>query len=340
VIAIGLAGLGFWAWRSLQAPRAHPAGEKIITIAPGTGSSAVIAQLRREGLIGSGWSLRLWLRFAARGRSFKAGDYEFRSPIAPVEVLSKILRGEVATRHFTIPEGYNRFEIARVLAQLEGLRQPPPASPEALLPLLRNTSLIADLDPEAKDLEGYLFPDTYEYTSTTTRESLVEAMVRRFRRLYTPEMKAEAERMGMSLREVVTLASLIEKEAKVDAERELISQVFHRRLKMSMALGCDPTVIYAALLAGKYRGKIYRSDLDRDSPYNTYKYAGLPPAPSASPGRRSLQAALRPSSTDYLYFVVDVTKGDGSHKFSVSSSDHDRAVVELRRAEQAAGSEK
>lgn len=137
----------------------------------------------------------------------------------------------------------------------------------------------------------------------------------------------------MTTRQVITLASLIEKEAKVDSERELISSVFHRRLKLGVPLACDPTVIYAALLEDKYRGKIYQSDLDRDSPYNTYKRAGLPPGPIASPGRRSIEAALNPADTDYLYFVVDAMKNDGSHKFSVSSADHEQAVRLLRQQE-------
>lgn len=138
----------------------------------------------------------------------------------------------------------------------------------------------------------------------------------------------------MSIRQVVTLATLIEKEARVDRERELISAVFHRRLRENVPLACDPTVIYASLLANRYRGKIYRSDLDRESPYNTYRQAGLPPGPIASPGRRSLEAALNPAPVDYLYFVVDVTKNDGSHLFSTRSSDHEAAVRRLRESEQ------
>jgi UPF0755 protein len=144
----------------------------------------------------------------------------------------------------------------------------------------------------------------------------------------------------MKTRQAVTLASLIEKEAKVDGERELISQVFHKRLKLGTQLACDPTVIYAALLAGKYRGRIYQSDLDRDSPYNTYKRAGLPPGPIASPGKRSLEAALNPAETDYLYFVVDATKNDGSHKFSAKSADHESAVKLLREHERAQQSQR
>ncbi|MBO0725777.1 MAG: endolytic transglycosylase MltG, partial [Blastocatellia bacterium] len=158
---------------------------------------------------------------------------------------------------------------------------------------------------------------------------------KRFREVYTPELQTRAKQMSMSARQAVTMASLIEKEAKVDGERELISSVFHRRLKMKMNLGCDPTVIYAAILAGNYRGKIYQSDLDRDSPYNTYKRVGLPPGPIASPGKRSLQAALNPADTDYLYFVVDAQKNDGSHKFSATSAQHDINVKDYRRSEAA-----
>jgi len=214
-----------------------------------------------------------------------------------------------------------------------GLKEPPPPRLEDLQALFKNTSLIADLDPQATTLEGYLFPDTYDYTANTKRGQLVEAMVKRFREVYTPEMQARAEEMKMTARQAVTLASLIEKEARVDSERELISSVFHRRLKMKMQLACDPTVIYAAILAGKYRGTIYKSDLDRDSLYNTYKRVGLPPGPIASPGKRSMHAALYPADTDYLYFVVDAQKNDGSHKFSATSTDHENAVKELRRSE-------
>jgi UPF0755 protein len=213
-------------------------------------------------------------------------------------------------------------------------------TPEKILGLFKKTTLIADIDPAATTLEGYLFPDTYEYTANTTREQQVEAMVKRFRKVYTPEMQKRAKELGMTARQAVTLASLIEKEARVDSERELISSVFHRRLKLGIPLACDPTLIYAALLENKYRGKIYRSDLERKSPYNTYKKAGLPPGPIASPGRRSIQAALYPADTNYLYFVVDATKNDGSHKFSATSNEHDAAVRRLREQEREQSSQR
>jgi UPF0755 protein len=324
----------FWVRREMRRAHAHQAAEKIITVEANASTRAVVARLSREGVLAREWPTLLWLKTAARDAKFKTGDYEFQSPVTPLEVIRKLTRGDVATRSITFPEGWNQFDIAAKLAQaLPGMKQPPPSGPQEVLELFKNTELIADLDPQARTLEGYLFPDTYEYTSGTTRAQLVELMVKRFRRVYGDEMRRRAGEMGMTTRQVVTLASLVEKEAKVDKERELISQVYHKRLKLGERMACDPTVIYAALIEGKYRGKIYRSDLDRDSPYNTYKYAGLPPGPIASPGKRSLEATLRPADTDYLYFVVDVTRNDGSHKFSTASADHERAVAALREWE-------
>jgi UPF0755 protein len=331
----GVAAYFGWAWvkGEMNRPHTHNSADKVIHFKSGTGSAEILATLQKEGVLASVTPAKWWLRTAARGQKFKAGDYEFKSPITPLEVLNKLVKGDVATKSFTIPEGYNQWDIARVIGGLSGLKQPPLANPDEAISLMKKASLIIDLDPQARDLEGYLFPDTYEFTSTTTREQLVETMVKRFRKVYTPELQAKARQFGWTTRQAITFASLIEKEAKVDSERETISSVYHNRLRQGIQLACDPTVIYAALIEGKYRGKIYRSDLDRDSPYNTYKKVGMPPGPIASPGKRSLNAALSPAQTDYIYFVVDVTKNDGSHKFSVSSADHDRAVQLLRQQE-------
>jgi len=335
LVALVIAALSYagWAWNDLRRQRSHNAAVRIVSVRPGASTSSVISLLHTEGILAHETPALLWMKLRARGRSFKAGDYLFKSPISPVAALEKILRGDVATRQVTIPEGYNRFDIARTLSSLTGLKDDASSSPEKTLELLGDCSAIADIDPQAKNLEGYLFPDTYEYMATTSRRQIVENMVRRFRRIWTPEMQKRAKELGMSVRQVVTLASLIEEEAKVDSERETISSVFHRRLKLGMALACDPTVIYAALIEGKYRGKIYQSDLDRDSAYNTYRRAGLPPGPIASPGKRSLEAALNPADTQYLYFVVDAASGNGAHKFSTTSADHDRAVAAFREAE-------
>jgi len=332
LLAIG----GFWINSAVKKPFTHKAAEKIITIPPKTSTSAILTKLQQEGIINNATAVSWWLRTFGRGKVLKTGDYQFDSPITPLQVIDKLVRADVATRKITIPEGYNQWEIAEKLAApLIGMKEPAPASKDELLPLFKNTKLITDLDPKATDLEGYLFPDTYEYTTTTTRAQIIEAMVKRFRKVYTPELMSQAHTMGMNTRQIITMASLIEKEAKVDRDRELISQVYHKRLKMGMNLACDPTVIYGAILAGKYKwnGKIYQSDLDRLSPYNTYKLPGLPPGPIASPGKRAIEAAVNPSQTDYLFFVVDGVKRDGSHVFTTNGADHERAVANYRQME-------
>ena len=333
-LLIVLTGLWYWVQRQLDRPFEHGAATRVITVVSGSSGPQIARQLTREGVIRTEWPVLIWLRTSGRGLRLKAGDYLFKSPISPRQALEQVARGQVVTRSLTIPEGYNRYDIARLLADIPGLREPA-MTPEQVLGLLDRSELIRDLDATAKSLEGYLFPDTYEYTTSTTRAQMVEQMVGRFRRVFTEPLQRQADQKGLTVREVVTMASLIEKEARLDRERELISAVFHRRLRERVPLACDPTVIYAALLAGKYRGKIYRSDLDRDSPYNTYRNPGLPPGPIASPGRRSIEAALNPAPVDYLYFVVDATRNDGSHLFSTRSSDHEAAVRRLRQAEAA-----
>jgi len=334
VLVLAAAGAGFWFWlnQAVREPHIHGNTAEIISIEPHEGTTDIAAQLRRQGVLAQEWPLLCWMKLVNRGQSLKAGDYQFQSPITPLQVLDKLIKGEVVSFRFTIPEGYNRFEIADILASLPGLKEAA-ADDQTVLNLLSNSQLIADLAPDATTLEGFLFPDTYEYTPRTTRNQLVGEMVDRFRKIYSAKMRQQAKSLGMTTKQVVTFASLIEKEAKVDSERELISSVYHRRLKKGMLLACDPTVVYAAILERRYRGTIYQSDLDRNSPYNTYKFVGLPPGPIASPGRRSLQAALAPADTDYLYFVVDVSHNNGSHRFSANPADHDRAVAALREWE-------
>jgi UPF0755 protein len=336
LIIAACAGGYFWLSSAINKPHTFTTAENQFTVEPGSGTASSLAKLARAGIIQSELPVSLWMKVMARGQSFKSGTYEFKSPITPLEVIRKLTRGEVITHSVTIPEGFNQWDIAaRLAAPLAGMKQPAPASPDEMLQLFkRKVSLISDIDSQAMDLEGYLFPDTYEYTASTTREQLVEMMVKRFRKVWTPELQMKANAMGMTTRQAITMASLIEKEARVDSERETISQVYHKRWKMGEKLACDPTVIYAALLVGKYGDKVInRSDLDRDSPYNTYKLPGLPPGPIASVGKRSIEAAVNPAQSNYLYFVVDAQKRDGSHKFSESSADHERAVATYRQWE-------
>src|SRR5580765_6683658 len=205
--------------RELNQLHPHGAAKKTITIAPGATNQEILSQLRREGVIAGDLPLTLWLRFSAREKRLRAGDYQFKSPISPNDVIGKLIRGDVIAHHVTIPEGYNRFDIARTLAEVQGLKQPPPARAEDLMVLFDRVALIKDLDPKATNLEGYLFPDTYEYSPSTTREQLVEQMVSRFRKVYNADMHKRATELKVNTRQAVTLASLIEKEAKVDSER-------------------------------------------------------------------------------------------------------------------------
>jgi len=260
------------------------------------------------------------LHYAQGQGSLKAGEYKFDSPASAAEVRRRVLKGDVYFHTVTVPEGYNIYDIAAVVEQAElG------TAADFLAAAKGDLSLIHDLDPNATSLEGYLFPDTYHFTRIDTAHEIVAGMVRRFRQ--------EAQKIGLTrpgdIHRIVTVASIVEKETAVPAERPLIAGVYYNRLDKNMLLAADPTVAYAALLAGRYRGTIYQSDLQYASPYNTYKHAGLPPGPIANPGAASLQAAMNPAATDYLYFVSD---NDGRHRFSRTVQEHERNVAAYRRS--------
>jgi UPF0755 protein len=302
--------------------------DRIVTIDPGMGTRGALARLNEAGIVKYPLSMRLYLLVFLRGVSLKAGDYKFASPISPGQALESIRRGEIYYERVTVPEGFNRFEIADLLAARTGK-----ASPAEFLQRMDDTTLISRLAPGAQNLEGYLFPDTYPFTSKTTPEELVRAMVRRFQEVLTPEMIARAGQLQMTVNQVVTLASLIEKEARVQGDRALISSVVMNRLRLGMPLAVDQTFIYAALLAGDYDGNPNQPrHRQRDSAYNTYRHTGLPPGPIASPGRASIEAALNPAQTDYLYYVLATP--DGHHQFSRTAAEHDAAVERYHQMRQ------
>ncbi len=303
---------------------AGPRTETFLEIAPGTSSTQIAAQLERGGVIRSRYAfdaIRL-----AKGGTLKAGEYRFNGPATVSEVYERMRRGDVYTRSVTIPEGANLFEIA---ARVEAAQLASGA--DFLAAARKNVQLIADLDPEAKSVEGYLFPDTYGFPRTATAATMVTAMVKRFRQT--------AATLGLhgDDHRVVTLASLIEKETPIAAERPMVASVFENRLARGMPLMTDPSVIYAAELNGKYRGTIYESDLATDSPYNTYKHAGLPPGPVCSPGVASLKAAMAPAQTEYLYFVAAGADPSGRSRFAKTLEEHTRNVHAYRQSLHAAG---
>ncbi|HXU39834.1 MAG TPA: endolytic transglycosylase MltG [Blastocatellia bacterium] len=324
ILILALGALAIWARKTATTPVEHDA-DRIVTIDPRTGTQGVVDRLAEAGIVRHPLALKIYVRATGRGGSLKAGDYKFASPISPLQAFDKIRRGEVFIERVTIPEGYNRFDIAETFATKTGK-----ATADEFRRLMDDQTPVLRIAPTARNLEGYLFPDTYNYNTRTTPEELVHMMVNRFEEVFTPEWTMRASQLGLTVNQVVTLASIIEKEAKVPDERPHMASVFFNRLKRGMALGSDPTFIYAAILAGDYDGNPNQPrHRQRLSPYNTYLVAGLPPGPIASPGRASLEAVLYPLNTEDLYFVVNGT--EGRHKFSRTASEHDVAVEEYRR---------
>lgn len=301
-----------------------PSSETFVELTPGSGTAAIGKRLESSGIVRSQYAfdlMRLWKRGTLR-----AGEYRFDHPATVAEVYARIVRGDVYTISVTIPEGADIFEIGTKLEQAKlGTRQ------AFLDEALDQKGLVRDLDASAKSLEGFLFPDTYHFQRKATPAQICAAMVRRFRTV--------AGQIGLkgNVHRVVTLASLVERESAVDADRPLVASVFENRLAKNMPLMTDPAVIYGLELNGHWRGAIYQSDLKQDTPYNTYLHAGLPPGPVANPGLRSLHAAMQPAQTDYLYFVAAGANPQGRSLFASSLEEHNHNVAGYRHAMKKAG---
>jgi UPF0755 protein len=322
VLLIAVLAAGGAAWVVL-APLG-PGAETFVDLAPGSSTARIGRQLEAAGIIRTQVAFDL-LRFWKRG-TLRAGEYRFEHPASALEVYSRIARGDVFTRTLTVPEGSSIFEIAtRVEEAGFDTRQ------HFFDAAVSQVGLVTALDPKAKSLEGYLFPDTYRFARNTRAAEIVAAMVRRFR--------VVAGQLGLkeNVHQVVTIASLVERETAVDAERPLVAGVFVNRLRKNMPLMTDPSVIYGLELKGWWRGAIYQSDLTRDTAYNTYLHTGLPPGPVANPGIPSLRAAMHPADTDYLYFVAAGANAEGHSLFASTLDEHNREVASYRRAVKKAG---
>jgi peptidoglycan lytic transglycosylase G len=335
LIVIGLlggAGFGIWVYRELRGPIAHQKSGQYIEIPQGSSPSFVVRKLAAEGIIKREWPLALYLKLTGKGSTLKAGEYDFPSPISPLGALAKVQRGERRLTRFTVIEGWTRFEIARAMMQVPEFHLTTEAQ---ALQLMDDVNLIQDLDPTAKNLEGYLYPETYEFSPETPPAKVVEMMVKQFLAVWQPVWTDTARNSKFSVRQMVTIASLIETEAKLAEERPLVASVIYNRLQRNIPLAVDSAVIYASKLEGKWRydGKVYKSDIDRRSPYNTRIYSGLPPGPVASPGESSLEAALNPATTDYLYYVRNPSRDDGAHNFYSNSAAFETGVQALRKWE-------
>ena len=313
-VAIGAAAVVL-AGRVRRPYRGYAEAERFVEIPRGASVPAIANVLAGAGVVPDAITFRIAARVLGADRTLKAGEYRFDRPLSPLEVAATLARGEVYLRAITFPEGLTIAEMARIY-EARGL-----GDAQAFLSAARDVSAVRDLDPRAGDLEGYLFPDTYTLPRSATARDLTRQMVARFRDVF--DTTAGGGLGGRTVRQLVTLASLIEKETALPDERRIVAGVYANRLRIGMGLQCDPTVIYALARAGRYTGNLTRADLAFDSPYNTYRYAGLPPGPIASPGQAALEAALRPAEVPYLYFV---SRNDGGHAFAASLDEHNRNV--------------
>ena len=317
-IVVGACALWF---SSFLSQSVTPPQAQTIQIKPGTSFTQVARNLEQAGIVSDSRRFILLARWQDATAHIHAGEYLFDTAASPRDVLDRLISGDVRKLQMTIPEGFNLAEIAaRIEANEIG-------KPDAFLALARDAELLKTLAIDAASLEGYLFPETYTYTSDTTLRELLTSMVNQFRERLTPELVAAGKERGLDPHQLVTLASIVQKEAGNVAEMPLIAAVFHNRLKRGIPLQADPTVIYGVK---DFDGNLTRRHLQEETPYNTYRRRGLPPGPIASPGYEALYAAAFPADVKYLYFV---SKGDGSHVFNATLKEHNRAVqrYQLRR---------
>jgi len=318
-LLVVLAAGGWVAWQ-LYVPVTPPPDTSLL-LRPGYSTRRIAVELKKAGVIRSELAFRIF-HIVHPKLTLKAGEYRFERNERMPQVYRRIARGDIYFHVVTIPEGYTMFDIAKAMEDA-GLGP----APDFLHVFQTQTAIISDLAPQAKSLEGYLFPNTYQFTRTQTRLEMVAAMVHQFRQV--------AQQIGLAatpdsdVNKVVTMASIVEKETAAPEERARVASVYYNRLAQKVALDADPSVIYAELLDGTYKGALHHSDLAVNSPYNTYRFPGLPPGPIGNPGKSALEAALRPETTDFLYFVAD---GNGHHRFARSLEEHNRNVVAYRHA--------
>ena len=320
VVGAGAAA-GVMYWRINHRYRGYEAAEQFVELPQGTGSVPIGERLVAAGVVRDVATFRTALWMSNKGRHLKAGEYRFDHAMTPFEVIDKIARGDVFVISVTFPEGLTFVEMAKIF-ESHGL-----GTAESFVKAAKDPAPVHEIDPAARDLEGYLFPETYALSRHTDAVKLTRMMVGRFEKVFTPELRQAAAARMLTIRQAVTLASIVEKETAKAEERPLVAAVYATRLRIGMPMQCDPTVIYGLMKAGRYDGNIHKDDLSFDSPYNTYRYPGLPPGPIASPGRASLEAAVHPADADYLYFV---SRNDGSHEFARTLEEHNQNVQKFQ----------
>jgi UPF0755 protein len=326
---LAVAGISYWLYSAMTTPHPHDKSAQFIVIEKGSTPNQILSKLAAEGILPAPTAVQIYLRTLGDGSKLQAGEYQFASPITPMQVLKELEKGEERTTKLVIPEGFTRFDIAKRI--LEKFPQNPPMDEKTLIGMMDDTSLIKDLAPDAKNLEGYMYPSTYNFPKETTAKDIIKRMVEQFRRTWKPEWAEQARALGRTPQEIVTIASLVETESGVESERPIVASVIYNRINKSIPLGIDQTVVYIAKMEGRWDGTIHRSDLDVDSPYNTRKRGGIPPGPISSVSESAIKAALNPAKTDYIFYVRNVDLNDGSHWFYASAAEFEKGKAAYQR---------
>ena len=337
VLLIG--AFSYWVYQSVHSPHTHAKANQFVTIEKGSTPKQIIARLSDEGIISSYTATYIYFRLFGDPSKLQAGEYQFESPITSIQALKELESGEERTFKLTIPEGFTRFDIAKRIAEWSISRSDANSVSTAtldseekrILDLMDDTTLIHDIAPDAKNLEGYMYPSTYRLDSASTPEKVIKMMVDQFRKIWKPEWNDAAKQLNRTPQEIVTIGSLIETESGVESERPVVASVIYNRLNKGVALGIDQTVVYIAKMENRWDGTINESDLNATSPYNTRKYPGLPPGPISSVSESAIKAALNPAQTDYLYYVRNVELNDGSHWFYSSAAEFEKGKAEYQK---------
>ena len=322
LVILAIIVFSYWIHKSLNTPHAHNKNNQYIQIPHGSSPDQILIKLTSEGILSAQIPLKIYLKITGTGNEIQAGEYLFDSPITPLEVLAELKNGRLRTVKLTIPEGFTRFDIAKRIAEQFPHNQP--AGENSVLKLMEDISLIKDIAPEAKNLEGYMYPNTYNFPRSVTTQAIIKKMVGEFIKVWKPEYADRAFKLNLTPHRIITIASLIETESRLNEERPIIASVIYNRLNKEMPLGIDQTAVYIAKMENRWDGIINKSDLESNSPYNTRKVVGLPPGPISSVSESSIKAALYPATTNYIYYVLNVEKNDKSHRFYSKAAEFER----------------
>ena len=329
VAILAAAGFSYWIYNGVNSPHEHARSNDYIKIEKGTTPNNIIAKLADEGVIANATPTTMYMRLFGDTSKLQAGEFQFPSPITPLQVLKVLERGEDRTVKFTVPEGFTRFDIAKRIA--EKFSQADPIDDKAVVAMMDDVSLIRDISPDAPNLEGYMYPNTYSLPPDATPKEVIKAMVEQFKKVWKPEWNDAAKALNRTPHEIITMASLIETETSVESERPIVAGVINNRLARNIPLGIDQANVYLAKMMGRWDGTIHKSDLEVNSPYNTRIKTGLPPGPISSVTESSIKAALDPSPNSYIFYVRNVDLNDGSHWFYESAADFEKGKAKYQQ---------